>query len=427
MAKVITGVTGSKTGGVSLRNPAISATSVPPAGSNLEGARGVAVEFATTDIIVPYKAFALYNAVTLPEIHASQGIEPDVTALATIQLMASAFNTEERLLLMGRDSTLSAPTIDSAATAARAPVSGVEQGITGTGTGGTNVFIKVTAVGAFGESAPSAAVSVNIPQGQTRVIDVVIQDVTGALGYRVYASLADGGGADPGDGSRYLYGQTGFNKFTLGVSGRVSSGPTVPTADTGTGSADNYKGLIQFVSENGGYVKRVNAKPTGAAITMLQDALASMWESVKANPDEVLVSARERRAFSDLILSAAAQVYRITLAPDQQEGVVSGVAVSSVINESTGASLKVTAHPWLEPGNAVIVSYTIPFPVQFGVSSTMEVKGPADWMVVEWPLTTLRREFTLWWMNSLVCYAPAFFGVLHGIAKEDDPARGALQ
>src|SRR5438132_3584156 len=376
LAKVVTGISGTGTGGASGNplNPTVS-TNVPLAAGNVEAARGTAISIASADVIVPYAWHALYNAVTWPSFYAGQEFQ-DLQGLMTTTLLQSAMLNEEREILMGRDATLSAP---AAPTGTARAVVGTEVGIVGTGAGGTNVYIKVTAVGPFGETAGSAAVTVNIAAAATRVIDVSITDVTGALAYNVYASLADTGGADPGDASRFFYGTTGFNKFTLGADGRVTSGAVVPTTDTGTGSTTSYRGLIQSI-ESGpasgssitGYVARSNAKPSGAAVTQLQNAFISLWGTAKANPDEVWVNARERKNFTDTILATSSSPYRLTYVDGAGDrGIVAGTLATAVMNEATGKVIKLTVHPWLPVGNAVILSYQLPFPTAYGATNAM--------------------------------------------------------
>src|SRR5262249_53490763 len=72
----------------------------------------------------------------------------------------------------------------------------------------------------WGEVA-SAAASVNIANGATKVVNVVIPDVEGALYFKVYANKADTNGADPGDATRWLIG-TGWDGGATGT--KVANG-----------------------------------------------------------------------------------------------------------------------------------------------------------------------------------------------------------
>ena len=150
----------------------------------------------------------------------------------------------------------------------------------------------------------------NIAQNATRVVDFSWTSVSGALAYNVYASLADNGAADPGDGSRFYYGTSGWTSFTVGAAGRVTSGNTVPASDTGTGDTNAYQGWIQNSTANGAYTKSLGTSLTGSSITAFQDAFFSLYQSTKGNPDEIWVTPQARQDVSQLIMNGATQPYR---------------------------------------------------------------------------------------------------------------------
>ncbi len=437
LAKVITGFSGSATGGIGAVSPFFN-LEVPNAGSNVEAARGNPVSYATGDVIVPFAFSALRDAVTMPAQFSAEGFQ-DLRGMSSALKMQMAMMAEERALIMGRSAALATPAQPTGT--ARAVVAGVETGILGTGAGGTNVYARVTAIGPFGETASSpVSAAVNIAAAATNVVDFTWADVTGALGYNVYVGYANAGGGDPGAALSFLdyivgaQQSTGFNVFTAGVFGRRSTGPTAPLSDTGTGSAISYRGIIQTVEEGpisgstilGGSGRLNTTQGTDANVAWLQAIFASMWQNAKADPEEILMNAREIQNISKIILSGTTSSnYRIAFDPAQANGIIAGVAVSAVLNESTQKPVKLTTHPWLPFGNAVVASYALPFPTAFGQTTTMEVKGPQDYMEIAWPLTTLRWESTILWMNALVVYAPTFFWIEHGIAQSATAAAGA--
>ena len=173
-------------------SPFVSSTSVPLAQPNLEAARGNAYSFSTADRIFQFQSSAIYGSVTLSEFVASQGFQ-DTQALVATQNLQVAMQQEDKALLFGRNSLLSTPAQPTGVARAVVTAAG-EVGIIGVGAMGTNVYAKVTAVGAFGETAGSvASAAVNIAQAATRVVDFSWTSVSGALAYNVYASLADNG------------------------------------------------------------------------------------------------------------------------------------------------------------------------------------------------------------------------------------------
>jgi len=424
LAKVITAISGSGTGLGDI-SPFVSSTSVPLAQPNLEAARGNAYSFSTADRIFQFQSSAIYGSVTLSEFVASQGFQ-DTQALVATQNLQVAMQQEDKALLFGRNSLLSTPAQPTGVARAVVTAAG-EVGIIGVGAMGTNVYAKVTAVGAFGETAGSvASAAVNIAQAATRVVDFSWTSVSGALAYNVYASLADNGGVDPGDGSRYYYGTSGWTSFTVGAAGRVTSGNTVPTADTGTGDTNGYQGWIQNSTANGAYTKSLGTSLTGSSITAFQDAFFSLYQSTKGNPDEIWVTPQVRQDVSQLIMNGATQPYRLTYDPNQQGGVIAGVFVPTVLNETTGKAVPLTVEPWLPKGNAVIAQYTLPFATAFGSNLCAEVVCVQDYMQIQWPMTTLRYESTVWWMSVLSMIAPTFQGWIHNIAHNADATVGPL-
>lgn len=435
LSEIITGFSGSATGGVGSVSPFFP-LNVPMTGGNTEGARGNPVEYALGNVIVPYKFSALYDAVTMPAEFSAYGFQ-DLRGMSSALLMQMAMMAEERAILMGRSNVLA--TVGAATGTARAAANG-EVGIIGAGSGGTNVYVKVTAIGPFGQTGAGVVSSaVNIADTVTRVIDYTWTDVTGALGYNVFVAYQDAGATAPVDFFQdYVIGggqSTGWNQFTVGAFGRRTTG-LVPGSDTGTGSADSYRGIIQTIEEGPisgtdirGTVGRLNdGQGTNANVLWLQNIFATQWQNAKADPEEVLMNALTIADMSKIILSGTqASNYRITESPDgAARGITAGIAVTAVLNETTQKTVKLTVHPWLPFGNAVILSYGLPFPTAFGQTTTMEMKGPQDYMQISWPLTTLRWEQTILWMNSLVIYAPTFFAIEHGIAHQDDAAAGPL-
>lgn len=431
-AKVITGVPGSGTGGMGEVSPFFK-IQAPLAGGNPEGAKGNPISYAQADIIVPYKFMALYDSVMWTAFWAGRNFQ-DLNALSATVLMQVMMMMEDRALLRARDTALAVPGTPTLIGSVRSPV-GSEVGILDTGGSHTKIYAKVTAVGSFGETAPSAALTITLSGGVLQCADITWSDVDGAEGYNIYCSMTDNGGADGGDVVRYFHGFSAFNKFTIGANGRQQSGRTVPLVDTGTGDSDAYRGImptVEFGAPSGtvitGYTKRVNAKPTGNSISFLQDAAFSMYDQYKADPEELFINVREGRTFSDLLQAGNTAPQRITIDPAQQGGVIAGVVVTSWYNESTGRLVKMTPYPWMRPGNALLASWSLPFPTAEGDTNTVAVRGPQDYVQTSWPPASFRFESSISQFNAPVVYGPTFFGVFHGIAQNDEvTTKGAMQ
>jgi hypothetical protein len=333
---------------------------------------------------------------------------------------------DERMILAGRSTdsgasgALAAPVISCTA---RAPVTG-EGGITGSGSGGTNVYIKVTAQAEFGESVPTSAATVNIPNGTTDVIDVkMTTDSQGALGYNIYASFANAGGADPGDASRYFQGRTGYNLFTIGAGGVttiLASGNKVPTAGDTSASATDCDGMMSIISDGtrGGYNARLNAAlSTSNPGVEWQNAFLSLWEKTYADPEETWMAARDSAQLSDLIkTNPSGTSYRITFPAGQVNDAMIGAVVTGITNQSspTRRMVDIRVHPYMPGGNAMILTWALPVP-NSQIPSAWEWTAVQEYMSVSWPTLQFTWDVSTYAFGALTAYAPLFSGSIQGI------------
>jgi hypothetical protein len=415
--KVITGFTGTGTGGIGSIHPGIqdnTQNNFAPsgAGNSLFYARGPKISYAGSDVTVPYAQFSVSDQVTWSAQYAGQGYQ-DIRQLSRTSLMYSSMLLEERMLLMGRGTAagfsgaLAAPT-GLTLGSPRAAVAG-ETGLTGVT---TNIFVKVTSdAGDFGQSVLSTAATVAITNGQ--VVDLTFNLPAGALGARVYVST---GASDPGDASRWFFGRTGNGKITIqGALPTSGTAASAITADT-SAFANGYDGILPIVTgPNSGYVNRLNAAlSTSNPGVEFQTAFAKLYDAVKADPDRILFNGSDRKQLSDTLKSSSSSNYRMTITQDQLTGVTLGDVVNTIINEVTGKGVAVEVHPWLPQGNAPILSDTLPIP-DTEVSDVWAVFNVQDLLGVDWPVNQFAFESSSYWFGTFVCYAPAWNGAITGI------------
>jgi hypothetical protein len=413
--KRITGISGSGTGGVGVFHPGISETTqnnfAPSGASNaLYLNRGAKISYAGDDKVVPYFEFGVSDSVSFAAQYAGQGFQ-DIRALSAQSLLYSSMLLEERMLLVGRGSdttyfsgALSAPTITITL---RAPATG-ETAITGAS---TNIYVKATSdAGDFGQSVLSSVASVAASAGT--VADVKITSaVTGALGYRVYSATA---ASAPADSALFYDGRTGSLTFTV-----QGAFPTTIAASTVTASsayANGYDGIMPIVTgANSGYTKNLNStfnavSPGGE----FQTAFASLYDSVKADPDEILFNGSDRKALSELLKNSSSTNYRLTLQQDEIGNAVIGSVITAIQNEVTGKVVPMTVHPWMPQGNTAILSYSLPIP-DSQVSNVWSVVNVQDYMGINWPVIDFQYQMSSYWQGTFVCYAPAWNGSITGI------------
>jgi hypothetical protein len=415
--KRITGITGSGTGGVGVFHPGISETTqnnfAPSGASNaLYLNRGAKITYAGDDKVVPYFEFGVSDSVTFAAQYAGQGFQ-DIRALSAQSLLYSSMLLEERMLLVGRgkntsyfSGALSAPTITITL---RAPAAG-ETAITGAS---TNIYVKATSdAGDFGQSTLSAVASVAASAGT--VADVKISSaVTGALGYRVYTATAS---AAPADSALFYDGRTGSLTYTVQGSFPTTIAASTVTADTS--SYDNgYDGIMPIVTgANSGYTKNLNSTFNAVSPgSEFQAAFASLYDSVKADPDEILFNGTDRKNLSELLKNSSSNNYRLTLTQDEIGNAVMGSVITAIQNEVTGKVVPMTVHPWMPQGNTAILSYSLPIP-DSQVSNVWSVVNVQDYMGINWPVIDFQYQISSYWQGTFVCYAPAWNGSITGIA-----------
>ncbi|MCX5209811.1 hypothetical protein OG689_10995 [Kitasatospora sp. NBC_00240] len=416
--KVISGFTGTGTGGVGNIHPGIADTTqtnfAPSgAGNSLYYARGPKISYAGYDKTVPYSQFSVSDQVTWSAQYAGQGFQ-DIRQLSRTSLLYSSMLLEERMLLMGRGTAsgflgaLAAPT--GLALTARSAGAG-ETAITGVS---TNIYVKVTSdAGDFGQSVLTSAVNV---APSTQVVDVTCTLPAGATGVRVYVST---GSSDPGDAARWYAGRSGTSTFTIqGALPTAGTAASTVVADT-SAYANGYDGMLAVCTgSESGYVNRLNsALSTANPGSEFQTAFAALYDAVKADPDRVLMNGSDRKQLSDALKSGAANNgYRINLTQNELTGVTLGDVVTSLVNEVTGKTVAVEVHPWMPQGNAPIISDTLPIP-DTEISDVWAVYNVQDLMGIDWPVNQFAFESSSYWFGTLLCYAPGFNGAVTGIKK----------
>jgi hypothetical protein len=422
--KVISGITGSGTGGVGNIHPGISDSSqtnfAPSGASNsLYYARGPKIAYAGYDVVLPFSQFSMSDEVTWSAQYAGQGYQ-DIRQLSRTSLLYSSMLMEERMLLMGRGTASGF----AGAIAAPTGVSLVDNTV-GTGqvalTGyTTNIYVYVTSdAGAFGESVVSSVATIAPTAGHNVVLRLT--DVPAALGYKVYIGT---GASQPANGSFFLYGRfpnQAANGGGAGGTGIVlqgaipTSGANPPTADTSAYAA-GYDGILAWtMGTSSGYNVKINSTfNTSNPGSEFQTAFASLYNSVKADPDRILFNGADRKQLSDTLKAGNANNYFLQVTQDQVSGATMGSVAVSIVNEITGKHVDMEVSPWLPQGVCPILSDTLPIP-DSQVSNVWAVCNVQDFMGIDWPVTQFAYESSSYWFGCMLCYAPGWNGCVSGV------------
>lgn len=437
-AKLVTGITGSQTGGQANKRISISelasGSSIPSSGASWPLNIPDSGNQTAVDMNIPYSFFGLSESLSWLAQFAGQGFE-DISALANLVLLQEFMLAEEYTMLSGTKQALSTPANPTLVARTKGSAEVGLSGVT------TNVFVKVTAKNYFGETmAQSSGASVAATNGQ--VVDVTISPVRGAYQYNIYVTT--GGSA----GTYYLMApNVGATMFTL--QGAIpGSGTTVPTADTGTASSTDYEGWLSVLDGHavtdasvypsgfsGSYVnKSVNSTLTH---TVLFNALDAMWNGsalnnsalsgatgFRADPAELVGEGSDIARLADEVIASGANTnYRLFLSSDEVGGVRTGAAVSEIQNPITRNILRVVVHPWLTQGSAFLNSYTLPMSWS-NVSNVWENVMVQDYLSINWPVIDATFRYSIYMYGALVCYAPQYNGVIQGLQQSTQALGG---
>lgn len=328
---------------------------------------------------------------------------------------------EERMLLGGRgtDSGFSGAIAPTVTVANRAKGTG-ESDITGV-TAGDYVFVRVVGNGVWGAGALTSEVHVATGGTNTGVVDVTITDAdtNGALSYDIYVGHASSTTA-PAPSAMWLAAK-GLTSSKFTIQGALPTSGTAATAaaaaSDATAYASGYDGILSYCTgADAGYVNHLNGKLVSDS--PFQDAFASLYDSVKADPDEMLANGNDRRALSDVLKSQSSSNYQINLVNgpgmEGSHDARLGALVTGVQNEITGKMVNVTVHPWLPQGTMPIISWTLPLP-DSNVSDVFAVVNVSDYQGIVWPTNQFLYESSSYWYGTFICYAPAWNGAVMGI------------
>ena len=422
--KRILGYTGTGTGGVGNTWPGITESTTNTFGS-IAYERGPKISYAADDLILPYNSYSLSDSVSFDANFSGMGYQ-DLRQLSSTSTLYATMLMEERMMLMARGTAsgysgaLSAPTFTKAAPSA----SGSQ-----TALAATTYYIQVTADAGisgsgFGESIAAAEQSQVV--GASAVLTVTVSTpVTGALGYNIYVGTTTGAA-----NLKYVGTLKGVGTFTIqGATSTQTTGNTAPFKTTGAAAtraaadssayATGYDGILPTVlGANSGYNNAINTTfSTSNPGAEYQTVFANLYDSVKADPDLVLLNGNDRKQLSDAIKNGSTANYRLNITnPGENGGNTYGSIVTGLQNEVTGKAVDLEVHPWLPQGVSPVLSFTLPIP-DTEVSDVWSNFMVQDYMGIQWPVTQFAYEFSTYYRGTFFCTAPAWNGAVSGIVS----------
>jgi hypothetical protein len=403
---------------------------------------------------VPYRFFGLTESLSWLAQFEGQGFE-DISALANLVLLQEMMLGEEYQMIAGSSQNLAVP--GTPTTVSRTAGSN-ETAITG---GGSHFGVMVTALNYFGETSYSAT-STDITTSLTgQVIDVTISPVAGAQQYNLYVSTTSGlanttmylqAGTSVQSSVTYTGKQTanavGGIRFTIQGALATSTGNhNPPSTDTGTGSNNRMEGLIPVLSGlsdtgsgpysnvgfessqvwQGGYVNQ--SVGTHLSTNAIFTALDALWENngmnnvtpgvYKADPSEIVADGGDlMRLANDMLLQGNSLNYLLNISQDQISGIRAGAAVAEFVNPVTRSTVKLTVHPWMSQGTALLMSYQLP-QTWSHVDNAWDMVCVQDYVSVAWPVIDASFRYSIFLLGTLVANAPMYSGILQGLQVND--------
>ena len=282
----------------------------------------------------------------------------DLRQLSSTSTLYATMLMEERMMLMARGTAsgysgaLSAPTFTLAS-----PVAGATQ----TALAATTYFVNVTAdagvsSSGFGESILGTEASTAVASGDVLTITVGTA-VAGALGYNIYVGTTTGAA-----NLKYQGTLKGTGTFTIQGAGALVTGNNAAYTTTGAAAsraaadtsayATGYDGILPTVlGSNSGFNNQINSTfSTSNPGVEYQNVFSRLYDSVKADPDEIYLNGADRKQLSDAIKNGSTANYRLNLSQNEVGDYVGGAVIGGLHNEITGKLVPLTVHPWLPQG-----------------------------------------------------------------------------
>ncbi len=345
----------------------------------------------------------------------------DLRTLSNSALLWSTLLVDERLILFGRGTTGNGYA-GALGTPGSVTVQAVSASMAPGGTSSlqdsTTYWVSVAAdagdlLGTNGYSMhqgpATVAASVTVAGGQA--IQVTIgTDVPGALGYNLYVSSVNSAA------SLYYQGRTGYNV------GYITSAPTAgPYVLSGGGDQSavgtNFDGLLTACAASGGINVRLNSGFSSTSPgSEYQGIFGQLYESVKGDPETLLMNGFDRAQLSNALISNAANAaYRVMITTDVQGNVKAGTVVTSLLNETTGSEVNIMVHPFMPQGVSLVRQETLPIP-QSNVSETSYFAMVQDMMILQWPAIQLTYDSSSFQVGTLCNIASPWQATVSGIA-----------
>ncbi len=414
-----------------------------------EGAVPTSVNYNVVNMNNLFATIALSNSVTFQAQWRARGLEADLRARRTAELLYQLMMVEERWLLTASQ-YLMPPALPILTTS----TSG------GTVAAGT-YWVQVTAMNANGESIPTAlpASSAGSPPGvitttgSTSTITIQIFTVPNAATYNVYIGS---GSSKPANAAMYLQSslsgsnapQPSFNTAVTLASGNVATsaeaqGPIITLAltaapatgtanppttngaktsvDSTTSAINIWDGLMSQALLNAtsgntlGATVVTPAANTGIfVLSDIDNMLLAMYQQAAGDPDIIVMNPIAATRISNLLQAANGQT-RITVEANspEQSALAANYRITQYINKVTGKAIPIVEDRYCPVDVILAVPIKMPFP-SADVPNAVEIETNQEYWGVDFAVTSSQFQFADYLESTLKVYFLGGLGMLRG-------------
>ena len=414
-----------------------------------EGKRGGIISHTTNEYLAAFRGFGLEDFVNFEAEYAAKGFD-EPRARAVEGLLRSLMIAEEQCDLGGNTSlTLTKPVVtatqntDSTSTvtndAAKSficvalgynayfALAGYNNGQVGqalsltTDPGTIATFTKTNAGGTSdtyngGTSIKSDAANCTIDAAH-KSASVSVVPVKGAYGYAWYWGAS---------GSEYL----GAITTLAGI--QVTADASTTTVVHANLAADHssvsleYDGLLTIANttSSGAYIKQLANGVIGTGtklttdgaggISQFNDMFADRWNLYRLSIDKMYLSGQDLLNVNAIVIAnGGAPLIRYNM--DQGGATLdAGVAVATILNKITNTKVQLMVHPNLPQGTIIGLCTQLPYKLS-GVTDVMRKLCRQDYYELEWPITSRRWEYGVYFDGVLQHYFPPALAVITNI------------
>ncbi len=422
-------------------------------GTTNEGAVPSAVTYSVANVVNTMATLALSNAVTFPAQWRGRGLEGDVRARRTAELLYQLMTREEYWIINASQKLMNPP----------APL------VTTSPTGGSiaagTYWVQVTALSSTTynpssvEGTPSTQATattsvygVVTTTGTTSTLTIQLFTVPNAFQYRVYIGS---GSTPPANAAMYLQSglsnanapQPSFNtSVTLASGGATTSsetpGPTItltlttqpatgsanpPTTNSANTSTDSttsqiniWDGLMAQALNNiatGSTLGSIVARPAASnGVFVLNDIdalLLQMYGQSAGDPDILICNPVDAARITNLLVISGQLRYMVEANSPAQTALVANYRATHYANKTTGKAIPIVVDRYCPVGTLLFVPLRMPFPVA-DVSNAIEIECNQEYVGVDFAVTALQWQFADVVEHTLKVYFLGGLGMLWG-------------